>query len=196
MASSGSTVTHAPSQLPTGIDILPFIADSVICTDETGRIFLFNGAAEKSFGYSSSEVFGEQLSILLPERYRLQHAEQVIKFASEVGTADRLMGAKREVWGRRKDGSEFAAEATISRHTLNDDVILTVVHRDITEKKELEQQREVIAHELDHRIKNVISVVSALVSLTAKNVGSVEEFRDSLQDRLHSLAATQSLLSR
>jgi two-component sensor histidine kinase len=106
------------------------------------------------------------------------------------------MGEQREVWGRRKNGEEFAAEATISRHSLDGRTILTVVHRDVTVRKELEEQRETIAHELDHRIKNVISVVSALVTLTAKSASSVEQLRDSIQQRLSGLAATQRLLAR
>ena len=179
-----------------GIDILPLIADSVICTDKSGRILLFNRAAERSFGYSSVEVLGEHVDILLPLRHRAQHSDQVRAFASGDGTANRIMGYQREVWGRRKNGEEFPAEATVSRHLVDGRTILTVVHRDITERKELEEQRETIAHELDHRIRNVLSVVSSLVSLTAKSTSSVAEFKDSLQERLSSLATTQTFLGR
>ena len=179
-----------------GIDILPFIADSVICTDQGGRILLFNPAAERSFGYSTAEVLGEHVDILLPQRHRAQHTDQVRAFASGDGTASRIMGYQREVWGRRKNGEEFPAEATVSRHSVDGRTILTVVHRDITERKELEEQREAIAHELDHRIRNVLSVVSSLVSLTAKSTSSVTEFKDSLQERLSGLAATQTFLGR
>lgn len=178
------------------IDVLPLIADSVICTDEGGRILLFNPAAERSFGYSAAEVVGKDIGILLPPRYRADHRGQVRAFGLGAGDSNRLMGHKREVWGLRKKGEEFVGEATISRHPLNGRTILTVVHRDITERKELEEQREAVAHELDHRIKNVISVVSALVSLTAKGATSVADFSDSLQARLRSLAATQSFLAR
>ncbi|MFN6935443.1 MAG: sensor histidine kinase [Tsuneonella sp.] len=185
----------SPPDLTT-IDILPFIADSVICTDENGRILLFNPAAERSFGYSASEVIGNDIGILLPSRYRADHRDQVQAFGLGLGDSNRLMGHQREVWGLRKNGEEFVGEATISRHPLNGRTILTVVHRDITERKELEEQREAVAHELDHRIKNVISVVSALVSLTAKGATSVADFSDSLQTRLRALAATQSFLAK
>ena len=178
------------------IDVLQFITDSVICTDASGHILLFNRAAEKSFGYSAAEMLGKSIDILLPQRHRAQHANHVETFGLRAGTSNRLMGEQREVWGRRKSGEEFAAEATISRHSLDGRTILTVVHRDITERKALEEQREMIAHELDHRIKNVISVVSALVTLSAKSASSVEQLRDSLQQRLSGLAATQSFLAR
>jgi PAS domain S-box-containing protein len=178
------------------IDVLQIITDSVICTDASGHILLFNRAAEKSFGYSAAEMLGESINILLPERHRAQHANDVETFGLRAGTSNRLMGEQRDVWGRRKNGVEFAAEATISRHSLDGRTILTVVHRDVTVRKELEEQRETIAHELDHRIKNVISVVSALVTLTAKSASSVEQLRDSIQQRLSGLAATQRLLAR
>lgn len=178
------------------MDVLPFIADSVICTDEDGRILLFNRSAERSFGYAATEVLGKSVGILVPQRYRAEHADLVRAFGAEHGNASRIMGHQREVWGRRKNGEEFVGEATVGRHSVNGRIVLTVVHRDITERKELEEQREAIAHELDHRIKNVISVVSALVSITAKSASSVSEFRDSLQARLTGLAATQTFLAR
>ncbi|MCG6115262.1 MAG: PAS domain S-box protein [Mesorhizobium sp.] len=179
-----------------GIDVLALIADSVICTDEEGRILLFNQAAEQSFGYSATEVMGQHVEMLLPERHRAEHAHQVRSFALEDSAENRLMGQQREVWGRRKNGEEFPAEATVSRHSVNGRMVLTVVHRDITERKQLEELHEAIEHELDHRIQNMFSVVSSLVSLSAKSASSVDEFRDSLQDRLRALAATQTFLRR
>lgn len=192
---SSSSSLASPPDLA-AIDVLPLIADSVVCTDESGRILLFNAAAERSFGYSAAEVIGKDVSILLPQRYRAEHADEVRAFGLGHGDSDRLMGHQREVRGLRKNGKEFAGEATVSRHLLDGRTILTVVHRDITERKEIEEQREAVAHELDHRIRNVISVVSALVSLTAKSASSVAEFRDSLQTRLSGLAATQTFLAR
>ena len=174
---------------PTVIDVLPFIADSVICTDEHGRILLFNKAAERSFGYAAAEVLGEPINILLPPRFQTGHGDHMRAFSQVSGVTARLMGDQRVVWSLRKNGEEFPAEASISRHMFENATILTVVHRDITERQEIEAQREAIARELDHRIKNVISVVSALVSLTAKSALTVEEFRDSLQQRLGGLAA-------
>lgn len=176
------------------VDILSLIADSVICTDEDGRIVAFNRAAEESFGYSAGEVIGQQVEMLLPLRHRAEHVRQVSSFAVEDSVANRLMGHRRQVWGRRKNGEEFPTEAMVSRQTSNGTTILTVVHRDITERKELEEQRETIARELDHRIRNLLSVVSSLVSLSARSAGSVGQFKDSLLKRLSALAATQAAL--
>lgn len=196
MSGSSPSLISLPIQPElAAIDVLPFISDSVICTDDTGRILVFNGAAERCFGYSVAEVLGQNVSKLLPQRHRAQHMNDMRAFGMELGVASRVMGDLREVRGLRKSGEEFSAEASVSRHSLGGRTILTVVLRDITERRELEEQREAIAHELVHRVKNVLSVVSALVSLTAKSALNVAEFRDSLQERLGGLAATQTYLT-
>lgn len=173
-------------------DVLALIADSVICADEGGRVLLFNRAAEQAFGYSASEVIGQHVEMLLPQRHRAEHANQVRSFALGDGTTNRLMGHRREVCGQRKNGEEFPAEATVSRQSVKGSTVLTVVVRDITERKGLEEQRETIARELDHRIRNVLSVVNSLVSLTARSAANIEEFKESLLERLGALARTQS----
>lgn len=176
------------------VDILALVADSVICTDEDGRILVFNPAAEKSFGYSASEVIGEPVEMLIPQSYRAEHVRQVHDFALGGGATNRLMGHRREVWSRRKNGEVFPGEAMVSRQTVDGKTILTVVHRDISERKELEDLREAAARELDHRLRNVLSVVNSLISLTAASARNVEEFKQSLSGRMKALAATQIAL--
>jgi len=178
----------------TGIDVFPLLPDPVVCTDSSGKIVLFNRAAEQCFGYAASEVVGQPVELLIPLKYRAQHSESVSVFANQSGSAERIMGERRIVWGLRKNGEEFPSEARISREKINGQIVLTVVHRDITERAEEERRRDAVAHELDHRIKNVFSVVAALVALTARHAPTVGEFRASLQDRLSGLAATQSFL--
>lgn len=176
------------------VEVLALVADSVICTDEDGRILVFNPAAEQAFGYSASEVIGQRVEMLLPENRRAAHVDQVRRFAAGEGAANRLMGSRREVRGRRKNGQVFPGEAMVSRQTFNGRTILTVVHRDITERKKLEALREAAARELDHRLKNVLSIVNSIVAISAASAVSVEEFKDSLTGRLRALAATQGAL--
>jgi two-component sensor histidine kinase len=104
------------------------------------------------------------------------------------------MGHRREVRGRRKNGEVFPGEATVSRQTVDGKTILTVVHRDITERKELEELREAAADELAHRMRNLLSVVNSLISLTAASAVTVEEFKESLTGRMRALAVSQSAL--
>ncbi|HEX6859215.1 MAG TPA: PAS domain S-box protein [Caulobacteraceae bacterium] len=179
---------------PLNLEALALIADSVICTDEDGRILVFNQAAEESFGYSAIEVIGQPVEMLLPQGHRAEHVLHVQEFASGMGTAHRLMGQRREVLGRRKNGEEFPAEAMVSRQRIDGRTILTVVHRDITERKQVEDLREAVAQERDHRMNNLLSVVNSLISLSAAGALNVEEFRASLVGRLRALAATQGVL--
>ncbi len=115
--------------------ILAIAADAIITIDETHRILHFNRGAEEIFGYRADEAIGQPLSILLPERFRGTHDAQIRGFGETAETA-RRMGHRRAVAGRRKNGDEFAAEASISKLDLpTRERIYTVVLRDITEQK-------------------------------------------------------------
>ena len=115
--------------------ILAIAADAIISIDDGHRIIHFNRGAEEIFGYSAAEAVGQPLSVLLPERFRRTHDAQVDEFAKSAESA-RRMGHRRAVAGRRKDGSEFPAEASISKLDLPEGGrIFTVVLRDITEQK-------------------------------------------------------------
>jgi PAS domain S-box-containing protein len=118
--------------------ILAIAADAIITIDESHRIMHFNQGAEEIFGYTAAEAIGQPLAILLPERFRPTHDAHVREFA-QGAEPSRRMGHRREVAGRRKDGSEFPAEASISKLDLpTGERILTVVLRDITERKRAE----------------------------------------------------------
>ncbi|MBI3609120.1 MAG: EAL domain-containing protein [Nitrospirae bacterium] len=126
--------------------ILDIANEAVISIDETQRILLFNKGAEKTFGYSSAEVIGRSLDLLLPERFAAVHQAHVVEFSTSSVMA-RRMGERREICGRRKNGGEFPAEASISRLELNGEKIFTVVLWDITERKKAE---ETIRHQAYH----------------------------------------------
>jgi PAS domain S-box-containing protein len=115
--------------------ILAIAADAIITIDDAHRILHFNRGAEEIFGYDAAEAIGQPLSILLPERFRGTHDAQIREFGQSAETA-RRMGHRRAVSGRRKDGEEFPAEASISKLDLpTGERIYTVVLRDITERK-------------------------------------------------------------
>jgi PAS domain S-box-containing protein len=118
--------------------ILAIAADAIISIDASHRIIHFNHGAEEIFGYLASEAIGQPLSLLLPERFRATHDAQIDEFAKGTESA-RRMGHRRAVAGRRKDGSEFPAEASISKlDAPGGSPIFTVVLRDITERKRAE----------------------------------------------------------
>ena len=118
--------------------ILNIAEDAVISVDENHRINLFNQGAEKIFGYRSHEMFGQPLDLLLPQRFRESHGRQIAEFAG-AREAARRMATRSEVHGLRKGGSEFPAEASISKLELDGGKVFTVMLRDITERKRAQE---------------------------------------------------------
>jgi PAS domain S-box-containing protein len=121
-------------------DILDIAEDGIITVDPRQEIVLFNHGAAKLFGYAPEEVVGRPLDILLPARFRAAHRGQIEEFARSPAQA-RLMGERREVYGRRKDGTEFTAEVSISKSGTRDGTLFTAIVRDVTERKRYEEGR-------------------------------------------------------
>lgn len=117
--------------------ILEIANDAIISVDTNQRITLFNQGAEKIFGYAAAEILGKPLDLLLPKRSIHQHHQHVSQFAQSDGHT-RPMGDRSEIFGRRQDGSEFPAEASISRLNLKHETVFTAFLRDITDRKQSE----------------------------------------------------------
>jgi PAS domain S-box-containing protein len=119
--------------------ILEIAEDAIISVDSSQCIVLFNQGAQKVFGYAESEVIGKSLELLLPQRFAHAHRSHIEGFAKSTEIS-RLMAQRSAVFGRRKDGSEFPAEASISKLDLGKEFLFTVILRDITEQKRLENR--------------------------------------------------------
>jgi PAS domain S-box-containing protein len=118
--------------------ILGIAADAIISVDQSRHIVHFNRGAEEIFGYKADDAIGRHLNILIPARYREGHDAHMENFARSPSTA-RRMGERREIFGLRSDGTEFPAEASISKLVLADGILFTVVLRDITDRKRAEE---------------------------------------------------------
>jgi PAS domain S-box-containing protein len=112
--------------------------DAIVTVDESHTITLFNPGAEKIFGYRAEEVIGRPIHLLLPERYRAMHAAHMKAFFSSVETL-RAMGERSVIYGLRKDGGEFPAEASIAKFKAGSEMILTVRLRDVSQRVQAEQ---------------------------------------------------------
>lgn len=178
---------------PSAEDLLSLIGDGIVSLNEQGQIILFNRAAEEMFDFDAAAVMDKPIEMLLPDRFHQTHQREVRDYAA-TASAPRTMGHKREVVGRRSDGSEFPVEATLCRSVINGILVLTVAIRDVTERKLLEEQRRVLSAELQHRMKNLMAVVNSVVLLTARTSDSVIAFRDTLQERLLSVERSNSPL--
>jgi PAS domain S-box-containing protein len=124
--------------------ILAIAADAIITVDDQERIVHFNDGASMIFGYSIEEATGKQLDMLLPKRVRGVHHTHMHNFARSAVHA-RRMGERRAIFGLRRDGTEFPAEASISKLDGPDGMLFTVVLRDITDRKRVEEDERFLA---------------------------------------------------
>jgi len=113
--------------------MLEVVLDAVVSVDEAQKIVEFSQGAEVVFGYAEREVFGEHLTILMPERFRSSHDESVRSFG-ESSVVARMMGERTQIFGLRKDGSEFLAEASILKRTVEGQRRFSVLLRDLTQR--------------------------------------------------------------
>lgn len=134
------------------IDITP---EGIISISEAGLVTLYNRGAEAIFGYKPEEVLGRPLDMLLPESQRARHAKLVAGFAGSEEQS-RLMSRRGEITGLHKDGHTFPAEASISKLTLGEEMIFTVMLRDVSDMKRSEKalQQALDEAEIANRAKS------------------------------------------
>lgn len=115
------------------------IADmAIIATDAGGIITESNRSTQALFGYREQELLGMSIHLLLPPHFRQRHAELLNAFVNG-HESERRMAGRNEVIGYRKDGSFFPLEASIAKFGDDEDLVLVVTLRDITERKRAEE---------------------------------------------------------
>ncbi|MCL5034999.1 MAG: PAS domain S-box protein [Bacteroidetes bacterium] len=143
---------------------------AVITTDEAQCIIALDSQTEKIFGYSSAELIGKPLDVLIPQRFVEAHRQHVVRFGQSSESYRRTHN-RPEITGQRKDGTEFPAEAAISKLTQGGAATFTVVLRDITRRKQAEEALRESERQLSLVYNNVSDIIFYLT------VESDERFR-------------------
>lgn len=117
----------------TFIDAAP---DAIVVVDKNGVIVFINELTEKIFGHSSDELLGQKVEILMPAKYQKEHINHRTNYFKAPRT--RRMGEGKELFGRRKDGSEFSIEISLSPIITPDQAFVMSIIRDISVRKSME----------------------------------------------------------
>ncbi|MBW4050759.1 MAG: PAS domain S-box protein [Proteobacteria bacterium] len=125
--------------------IISIAADAIICVDAAQLIVMYNEGAQRVFGWSCEEVLGKPHDILVPERFRQSHRKHISSFAAAAETARKMGEHRPEIFGLRKNGEEFPAEASVSKLNVEGVWLFTLVLRDITEQKRIEHEQAFLA---------------------------------------------------
>jgi PAS domain S-box-containing protein len=137
--------------------ILETAVDGIISIDEQGCIETFNPAAERIFGYTAAEVSGQNIKLLMPPPYDAEHDNYLARY---LHTGEkRMIGIGHEVAGKRKDGSTFPLDLSVSEIRLGTRRLFTVFVRDISRRKQAEQA----LHDSEERFRLLVHTVGSVI---------------------------------
>jgi two-component system, chemotaxis family, CheB/CheR fusion protein len=166
--------------------------DAIISHDLDGIITSWNAGAEQLYEHPASEAIGQSISMLLAEalpddwarmREKLEQGEQIVRFESASVVPN---------------GHSIALSVTISPIRDGDGRVAgaSVVARNISARRAAEQKTSLLLGELDHRVKNILAIVSVVVSQTVKTSTTPEAFAAEIEGRVQSIAKAHTLLSQ
>ena len=183
-------------------NILSIADDAIISVNPEHNIIAFNKGAVKLFEYSQNEIIGKPLNQLIPSRFHHNHSEHIKEF-SKCPFASKQMKERGEIYGIRKNGEEFPAEASISKYQDSSSTIFTVIIRDISFRKNIEQklkksisEKDVLLKEIHHRVKNNLQIISSLLRLQSRKLQdeSAQIAINESEQRISSIALLHELL--
>jgi two-component system sensor kinase FixL len=169
--------------------IVDSAVDGIVVIDAHGRVEGFNPAAERLFGYAAAEVLGQNVDTLLPSPCREEHDTYLARYIA-TGRA-KVIGAGREVQGRRKDGSTFPLHLSVGAFTIQGERKFTGILHDLSQRVELEGQlREQaalaklgeMAAVIAHEVKNPLAGIRGAVQVLGKRAAADSTTRQVLQE--------------
>ncbi|MFH0913965.1 MAG: PAS domain S-box protein [Chloroflexota bacterium] len=145
-------------------------SDAIITINSKGSVVLWNRGAEAIFGYQPEEVMGKPVTLVMPERFHEKHRAGLERFIT-TGEA-RIMGRTVELFGKRRDGSEFPLELSLAAWKAGEEVLITSIIRDITERRKMEEKLlsyerlavlGKVAGSISHELRNPLAVIDSSV---------------------------------
>jgi PAS domain S-box-containing protein len=119
-------------------DLVDAAPDGVVVCDQSGHIMLVNRQAETMFGYTRAELVGKRIEELIPERLRVRHPEHLRAYVDS--PKSRPMGSGLDLFGRRRDGTEFPVEISLSPIRTGDAMVVSAAIRDVSDRKRIEAE--------------------------------------------------------
>jgi PAS domain S-box-containing protein len=166
--------------------------DAIVSKDLAGVITTWNKAAEHMFGYTAAEAVGRPTTELIVPADRVEEEADILRRIARGETIDHF-----ETVRCCKDGSHVEVSVTISplRNKHGDVVGASKIARDIGDRKRDEEHRDLLIHELNHRVKNTLATVQALAAQTFRNADT-QRARKTFEARLLALSAAHDVLTR
>lgn len=173
--------------------LLESAPDAMVIANEHGKITLINAQTERLFGYKREELLGQSVEMLIPERYRVGH----VRYREDYGDSPRLrpMGAGRELFGLRKDGSEFPVEISLSPFRTQEGILVCSAIRDITLQKKAQDELRDAKEALETRVRErTVELVTANEALQAEIVQRELALRQRDSEQVRSRRLEEQLL--
>jgi PAS domain S-box-containing protein len=168
------------------ISLFENATEGILLTDKEGKIVLVNPAAENMFGYLRQELTGHKIELLIPQRFLGGHENHREGFYKK--PQNRSMGSGRDLFAKRKDGTEFPVEVSLSHYKQKSEAFVIAFIVDITTRKEIEQN-------LLRQKKELEKISDDIRELNAELEGKVEERTMILKEALQRLEQSQLELS-
>lgn len=161
--------------------ILETVHDGIITINKMGKIETVNPATCDIFGYSESEMIGQNIKMLMPDPYQREHDQYLSNYRETAHV--KVIGIGREVEGQRKDGSIFSIDLAVTEMELDGEQMFTGIIRDITDRKDAERAKSEFVSTVSHELRTPLtSIRGALGLLKGKAAGELPEKANTLVD--------------